>query len=423
MKEKDHNHRDEIEQVLQATFSEYRPLADDRVWQNIEEALHRKEKKRAVVWWLRGAAAASVAVAIALTYFISTPHTAQDTSVVGTQPTGADATNKDQSQTPPIPSENSVAAGEETYDKRPAADGDPNETPQTPPAGAETAVTVPEGGLALQPAGNTMLPSPLPAIEAGPIEKMSLLALAGPFANTAEPEVKKRFFPIDPSEYAVPGGKGGSWELAANFSSAGSRNSATSATQSNSLRNDGLSIYNNEKPEESEMTSVTYHAPVIVGLRGGIDLSVRLSMESGVSYTLLPSSSEGMTPAGEHISYRTELHYLGVPLMLNYRFVMRQRFNVYCTQGFTFDKGIAGRRSSVIAQSDPATRRFANVGAPGLQGAIVLGVGVDYHLTRVLGIYFQPSISSWLLNLGQGPNGRNEQLIWPNAQIGLRFRP
>lgn len=428
MMEKDYNHRDEIELALQAALEGYSPKADAVVWDNIEAVLHRKEKKRAVYWWLKGAAAASVAAAVVLAYFVAPPHTQRDTHTVKTYRPGSQAPHGEPTPATTAPSENSVAAGEERLEKTTPAEGGSGENMETTPAGAatvssfETAHTATDRHRVVQAPGNDIVPPSTQAIEAASLEKMSLLALPGPFAgDPREPEVKKRFFPIDPSEYAVPGDQGGSWELAANFSSAGSQSSAASASQSNSLRGDVFLA--NEKQSEAGMQKVTYHAPVIIGLRGGIDLGARLSLESGISYTLLPSSSEGQTPAGEQIDYRTELHYLGVPLLLNYRFVMKKRFDVYCTQGLTLDKGIAGRRISITGQSDPATRRFTNIGAPGLQGAIVFGAGVDYHISKIISLYFQPTVSSWLLNLGQGPNGRNQQLAWPSLQVGVRFHP
>ena len=86
--------------------------------------------------------------------------------------------------------------------------------------------------------------------------------------------------------------------------------------------------------------SFRHHQPLSFGLSVRKEFAYGLSLESGVNYTLL-WSDVSMQSGGEDISQK--LHFIGVPLRLNWQFLETGRFSMYVGAGGMLEKCVSAK--------------------------------------------------------------------------------
>lgn len=145
-------------------------------------------------------------------------------------------------------------------------------------------------------------------------------------------------------------------------------------------------------------TETRHHQPVKAGVSICYSLTERLALKSGVTYAYLTSS----TTSGSD-SYRFEtnqrLHYIGIPIGLNYTLLQSNRLSLYLSAGASVEKCVSGRldtdyiNNSIVTQSNSERFRPRE-----LQWSATIGAGIQYAITRSIGIYAEPGISYYFDN-------------------------
>ena len=420
------NKRGETEKALQGVFDGYSLQADEEVWVNIQNAL-KSEKRRAVAWW-QWAAAACLAGFI-LSYSISMLNDHETTQFT--------EGNKHIKENTVIPLPDEEIEKEQTLADKPQQEASKSRH-EIMAEITENAVTGKASHSASYQYTETTtyykktqkeVKKKLAKTGLPYFEKMKTL----PGAVTAyreEYQMKMR----DIGNIQIPSDmlpsnnndEAGKWGLAANFLSSGGASSSSSGTKSESgsfatSGNQWSTISNYDMAESGDAFETTHHPPIITGITVNFGISKRWSIESGISYTLLPSSSKSPPDGTEQNLYKTQLHYLGIPIMTNFRFLNRKKFSMYSSQGIAIDKGIAYRQTKTITNGGSAVETIKTYDSlRGFQGGVVIGIGADYKLGKLISIYFQPGIYSWFLNVNQPANVRNSHLLWPSLQMGAR---
>ena len=82
---------------------------------------------------------------------------------------------------------------------------------------------------------------------------------------------------------------------------------------------------------QTTQTKIKHHLPISVGLSLRKNISSNFSIETGLMYTLL--SSELKAGNESYYSQEQKLHYLGVPLKINWNFIQKKYFTVYLSAG------------------------------------------------------------------------------------------
>lgn len=127
-----------------------------------------------------------------------------------------------------------------------------------------------------------------------------------------------------------------------------------------------------------ESGSFRHRQPLGFGLSVRYGFSHGLSLETGVNYTLLRSDVH-MPLAAEDFSQK--LHFIGVPLRVNWNFLQRNRFSLYIGAGCMAETCIAAKFGS------------ASVDEYGVFWSVMGAVGAEYRLTGPVGLYFEPDVS------------------------------
>ena len=155
-----------------------------------------------------------------------------------------------------------------------------------------------------------------------------------------------------------------------------------------------------------------YHQPISFGLTANIPISSALSVSSGVVYTRLSSDFTSIASSFVYEKKMT-LHYIGIPLNVQYRVWQWRGLNVYATAGGQADVNVKVRlEADGLEQGMEKDRVQWSVG-----GAL----GVQYNIIPLLGLYAEPGIKYYFDN---GSHIRNYFKYRPtnfNLQIGLRL--
>lgn len=159
--------------------------------------------------------------------------------------------------------------------------------------------------------------------------------------------------------------------------------------------------------------SPKFYAPLSLGLQLELPLAGRLSAVTGLSYSYLVSRYDILVDKVRYEDAYNQLHYLGIPLTLSYRFVETPTFGFYASAGGAVEKCVAQRY--VYANNTLSEK----VG--GLQWSARVGLGAEYWFVPRLGLYFDPSLVYYFDN-NQPLSIRTQQPVQARFEVGLRFK-
>lgn len=154
------------------------------------------------------------------------------------------------------------------------------------------------------------------------------------------------------------------------------------------------------------VVSADHHQPVSVGFSVRKELGKGFSVETGLMYTFL-SSDLRFEDSSEELSQK--LHYLGIPLRANWNFVDTRLFTLYLSAGGAVEKCVYGKLGSDDLSQRPW--QFSVLGA----------VGVQYNLSKRVGIYAEPGVSYYFDDSSSLQTLRKEHPCSFTLQAGLRL--
>ncbi len=166
--------------------------------------------------------------------------------------------------------------------------------------------------------------------------------------------------------------------------------------------------------------SFRHRAPLRMGLSLAYALSERLSLQTGVVYSLL-RSDYSVSHSHLSVSGQQELHYLGVPLGVSYRLISLGRLGLYSSVGTMVEKCLYGyMRSRSQAHSDvrrpdytPEERNF--------QWSVRASLGLEYRLSGGLHLFVEPQVSYYLDNGSLIKSYYKEHPLSFDFQLGFRW--
>lgn len=159
-----------------------------------------------------------------------------------------------------------------------------------------------------------------------------------------------------------------------------------------------------------------YFMPLSFGAQIKIPVGRHLYAGIGASYSYIVSRYASMVNGVLYPETYSQLHYVGIPVNLQYNFIENRNFDAYASIGAMADKCLNARY--VYGQN------VQNTSVEGLQYSAMAGIGVEYWMTRHLGIYLDPSIV-WYFNNTAHPQPlsiRTAEPLQASFEAGLRFR-
>lgn len=156
-------------------------------------------------------------------------------------------------------------------------------------------------------------------------------------------------------------------------------------------------VYN--QPEVQEEYS--HKIPVKVGLTARYNITGRLGVETGLTYSVLSSSVKtGNSETGNNWSSGSQtLHYLGIPLNISFDILNSRYVNIYVTGGGMMEKSISGSiKTDEYVDGKFARTLTAKISPKGLQWSVNAAAGVQANILPQLGVFVEPGVSHHFKN-------------------------
>ena len=168
-----------------------------------------------------------------------------------------------------------------------------------------------------------------------------------------------------------------------------------------------------------EKSVSTYGIPLSFGLGVRFSLSDKLSLGTGIDWTLLSRSFTGIYTNGArsvNSEINNEIHYIGLPLNLYFDILSDGDIKFYVWGGGSVEKGLVNR---FRIQNSPDDIIFKQ-SVKGLQWSSAVGLGIEFSLNDRLGLYLDPS-ARYYFDCGQPNSVRTAKPFMLNFEAGLRF--
>ena len=156
-------------------------------------------------------------------------------------------------------------------------------------------------------------------------------------------------------------------------------------------------VYN--QPEVQEEYS--HKIPVKVGLTARYNITGRLGVETGLTYSVLSSSVKtGNSETGKNWSTGSQtLHYLGIPLNISFNILNSRYVNIYVTGGGMMEKSISGSIKTDEYVDGKFDRTLTtNISPKGLQWSVNAAAGIQANILPQLGFFVEPGVSHHFKN-------------------------
>lgn len=156
-------------------------------------------------------------------------------------------------------------------------------------------------------------------------------------------------------------------------------------------------VYN--QPEVQEEYS--HKIPVKVGLTARYNITGRLGVETGLTYSILSSSVKtGNSETGKNWSTGSQtLHYLGIPLNISFNILDSRYVNIYVIGGGMMEKSISGSiKTDEYVDGKFARTLTTNISPKGLQWSVNAAAGVQANILPQLGFFVEPGVSHHFKN-------------------------
>ena len=153
----------------------------------------------------------------------------------------------------------------------------------------------------------------------------------------------------------------------------------------------------------------SHEIPVSFGVSARVHLTDRLSINTGLNYTRYKSlRTRTFLATYDHQKDWQYVHYLGVPVRLDYMAVNKKHFNLYFGAGLQIDKCVYAKAGD--------ERLHEKQLLFGVNGAM----GLQVNIVPMVGLYFEPEVS-YALNEGSIQTFRSKEPFVITVRGGLRF--
>ena len=160
--------------------------------------------------------------------------------------------------------------------------------------------------------------------------------------------------------------------------------------------------------------------PFTIQLLLNRQLSKRLSIESGLSYTLLNSTINTGSPQA-YIQEKQRIHYLGIPVRIGWLWYNKAHLSLYSSAGAMLELPISTKVDvNHIFNGISTFQKETSLEVP-CQWSTTFGLGLQYDLTPHLGIYLEPSLQ-YIFNDGSDIKSyRTEHPLQITLPLGIRL--
>lgn len=167
-------------------------------------------------------------------------------------------------------------------------------------------------------------------------------------------------------------------------------------------------------PGLTEQSASSYGIPVSVGLGVRYNFNDRLSLGTGITWTMLYRKFTGAYSGSVGETEHT-MHYVGVPLNLYFNAIRTENMKFYVFGGGSAEYCVSNKYNF-----HGSPEKIITEPVKGLQYSVAAGLGVEFKLSDRLGVYFDPS-ARYYPHSDHPRSVRTDKPFMVNFEAGLRL--
>ncbi|MDR2232300.1 MAG: PorT family protein [Tannerella sp.] len=450
--------RDRWDDIIRSKLSDIEEDTNAEDWRAIADRLPAGKKIRFNKRWYYAAAAVVglfLLISGGYNYFFKEPKEAKVVAVVEKERRPNDESqlikSEDQTAAPSTkaetnnsPLETSVELSNTGRQSQPVENDNSKDAPSIQQKSRELVASIVNDALSTQPEithtldnASTLQEIPLPQSSFQSVPKIDASLPKHQYIADATPVPSRRRWSI--------GAGGGSYSVGSNnggmvYGGRAANLSYFSGTVSNSeqylltpeRRNDyfnrlltepSLSSANTAGINSTSITKVglKHNQPISFGIGVGYALNDRWSLQSGLVYTYLASHwSTVLDYQGES---RQQLHFIGIPLSINYKIAEWDKLRFYATAGGMGEINVGGNiKTDYYFYEDESVRTEKEyIRMKELQWSVNARLGATYPLIRFVNAYVEGGADYFFKNKSSIETIRSDKPFHVSLQAGLRF--
>lgn len=163
----------------------------------------------------------------------------------------------------------------------------------------------------------------------------------------------------------------------------------------------------------ASLVKAKHHAPLAMGLLVGVHISPRLTLSTGAVYTR--TSSDFSYDGGNTYDTQQVLHYIGVPLGVNYEVWSVKRLHTYVMGSGEVDFNV--KNDTEVG----GMKLEEGISKDRAQFSVKISAGLQYDVMPQLGVYVEPGAKYYFDNGSDIDNTFKDKKLNFNFQFGLRW--
>ncbi|MET3536569.1 outer membrane beta-barrel protein [Chryseobacterium limigenitum] len=166
---------------------------------------------------------------------------------------------------------------------------------------------------------------------------------------------------------------------------------------------------------------IKHKVPVTLGVSMYYSLGKKWGIGTGINYTKLSSELRAGSDANL-IKSDQSVHYIGVPVQVNYNVIKKGAFTGYVTAGAIVEKAVAGGvTTKYIVNNEVKEEKKEGLETKPVQFSVNSGVGLQLKIVNKIGIYAEPGIDYHFKDDSSLNTIYKEKPLNFNVKFGIRL--
>ncbi|WP_419869248.1 outer membrane beta-barrel protein [Chryseobacterium sp. CT-SW4] len=167
---------------------------------------------------------------------------------------------------------------------------------------------------------------------------------------------------------------------------------------------------------------IIHKTPVTLGMSLYYGLGNKWGIGTGVNYTKLSSEVHSGSES-DYIKMDQSVHYIGVPVQVNYNVIKKGRFTGYVTAGALAEKAVSGKLTTkYIVDNGVKEEKEEKINIKPVQFSVNSALGVQLKVINNIGIYAEPGVTYHFSDKSPLNTIYKEKPFNFNVRFGIRLQ-
>lgn len=201
----------------------------------------------------------------------------------------------------------------------------------------------------------------------------------------------------------------------------GSNMSISDVFHSSSTELDPLTQVLLANQDQQVDAKIKHKMPVTFGASVYYNIGKRWGIGTGITYTKLSSDLHSGSDAN-YIQSDQTIHYVGVPVQVNYNVIKKAAFTGYLTAGTLIEKSVSGSlKTKYVVENTLKDETEEKLSSKPTQISVNAAAGIQLNITNRLGIYAEPGLGYHFKDNSTLNTIYKEKPLNFNLKFGLRL--